>query len=156
MSTIYGLNSVAKYGACFEERFWPYVIPMYQTQLSAVASANAVNHRNISYSYVPNDLLSIKQTLFSGYPLIIGINVYDSMYTTETMTSGDIPMPGPGERMLGGHSFVLMGFDDTTQRFLVMNSWGTKYGKNGWFSIPYQYVLGSGLSRGFYCISGYV
>jgi hypothetical protein len=38
------------------------------------------------------------------------------------------------------------GYDDTVQRFTVRNSWGVNWGQNGYFSMPYEYLLNSNLS----------
>lgn len=35
------------------------------------------------------------------------------------------------------HAIVLVGFNDTTQRWIIRNSWGTRWGDNGYGYIPY-------------------
>ena len=37
----------------------------------------------------------------------------------------------------GRHAMCIVGFDDTKNAFLVMNSWGTGWGKNGYFWLDY-------------------
>jgi C1A family cysteine protease len=61
-------------------------------------------------------------------------------------------MPGKTERSLGGHAVTLVGFNDETKQFIVRNSWGTAWGQNGYFTLPYAYVLNSGLASDFWCI----
>ena len=41
---------------------------------------------------------------------------------------------------MGGHSIVIVGFDDSTGRFMYRNSWGTAYGQNGYGFIAYTDV----------------
>jgi C1A family cysteine protease len=33
-------------------------------------------------------------------------------------------MPAPGEKVIGGHAVMGVGFDDGNQWFIVRNSWG--------------------------------
>ena len=33
--------------------------------------------------------------------------------------TGDVPLPARGEKLLGGHAVLAVGYDDATQRFLV-------------------------------------
>jgi hypothetical protein len=39
-------------------------------------------------------------------------------------------------RSLGGHAFALVGYNDVG--FLVQNSWGTRWGKGGFATLPYE------------------
>ena len=57
------------------------------------------------------------------------------------------------ERQLGGHCVGLYGYDDSTETFLMMNSWGKQAGQEGWFKIPYSYVLDPNLSSDFWTIT---
>jgi len=50
--------------------------------------------------------------------------VYQSFESDAVAKSGDVPMPGPSEKIMGGHAVVAVGYDDSTQRFIVRNSWG--------------------------------
>ena len=45
-------------------------------------------------------------------------------------------MPTPGEKLLGGHAVLAVGYDEAEQRFIVRNSWGTGWGKKGYFTCP--------------------
>lgn len=65
--------------------------------------------------------------------------------------TGMVPMPALHEKALGGHAVLLVGYDDAAQRFLVMNSWGTSWGMQGFFTIPYAYVT-SRLASDFWAI----
>ena len=43
--------------------------------------------------------------------------------------------PLPGEENLGGHALCVIGYDDQAKRFEIINSWGTGWGNNGFFTI---------------------
>jgi C1A family cysteine protease len=49
-------------------------------------------------------------------------------------------MPIKDERMLGGHVVLAVGFNQKEKRFLVRNSWGKNWGKEGYFTMPYDYL----------------
>ncbi len=40
--------------------------------------------------------------------------------------------------LVGGHSVLVIGFDDVNQCFIVKNSWGTNWGEAGYFRIAYS------------------
>jgi C1A family cysteine protease len=53
---------------------------------------------------------------------------------------------------LGGHAVLVVGYDDSTSRFIVRNSWGDQWAKSGYFEMPYEYLLNSDLSDDFWRI----
>jgi C1A family cysteine protease len=61
-------------------------------------------------------------------------------------------MPGKGEQLLGGHAVLAVGYDDTTQHFIVRNSWGADWGDQGYFTIPYAYLADRNLSDDFWTV----
>jgi C1A family cysteine protease len=61
-------------------------------------------------------------------------------------------MPGTKEKLLGGHAVIAVGYNDTTQRFIVRNSWGSKWGNKGYFTMPYAYLTDSNLADDFWTI----
>jgi len=47
-----------------------------------------------------------------------------------------------GNDQMGGHAFLIAGYDDVG--FLVQNSWGTTWGRNGYATLPYDDWLDNG------------
>ena len=47
---------------------------------------------------------------------------------------------------------LAVGYQDAQQRFIVMNSWGTKWGDDGFFTIPYAYLTDDNLSADFWTV----
>ncbi len=45
--------------------------------------------------------------------------------------------PVPGNTQCGYHAMICVGYDDDSGGFLVLNSWGTNWGKRGYCWIPY-------------------
>jgi len=50
------------------------------------------------------------------------------------------------------HAVLVVGYDESQQRFLVRNSWGKQWGMGGYFTMPYAYLLDSNLSDDFWTI----
>jgi C1A family cysteine protease len=61
-------------------------------------------------------------------------------------------MPSPNEQLLGGHAVLAVGYDDSQRRFIVRNSWGKDWGMQGYFTIPYAYLLDDNLADDFWTI----
>ena len=102
---------------------------------------------------VTQDLVEIKSAIADGYPVVCGIDVYSSFESEETLKSGIIPVPNPEkESLLGGHCVALYGYNDEKQVFIMMNSWGTDVGQQGWFTIPYSYISNPAFARDFWTV----
>ncbi len=66
--------------------------------------------------------------------------------------TGNAPMPQPGEKTLGGHAVLAVGYDDANQWFIARNSWGTGWGMQGYFTLPYAYLTSRSLSSDFWTV----
>ena len=55
-------------------------------------------------------------------------------------------LPKPSEKQLGGHAVMAVGYDESTKRVLVRNSWGADWGIKGYFTIPYDYISNGNLA----------
>jgi len=75
-----------------------------------------------------------KTALMSAFP------VYQSFMDSAT-TGGIVPMPKPGEKMLGGHSSAINGWKTVNGVKYLKNygSWGEESGDKGIFWIPEEY-----------------
>lgn len=70
--------------------------------------------------------LIAKQAILANGPVIISIPVYDS-------SRNDF---WNGTEKEGYHCIALIGYND--EGFIIRNSWGTSYGKNGYWILPYK------------------
>lgn len=145
-----GIVAVCQYGACGEDK-WSYKDDKIKFKKRPYSDAfiDAQNYMvldDISHSNIPQDLQSLKQTLAQGFPIIFGINVYSSFESPHVNRTGKVPMPMNGENRLGGHAMTLVGYNDIKKIFYFANSWGTEWGKKGFGSIPYDYIMNKKLT----------
>jgi len=87
-----------------------------------------------------NGLIDFKLSLSKGFPVIFGMMVPRSFYSTPS--SGVFSMPKPDEIRLGGHALLAVGYDEEKQHFIVRNSWGEEFGDKGYCYIPYEFFTG--------------
>ena len=135
-----GIKSVSKQGAPSED-LWPYVLTKFKAKLSARAYADAARHPAILYQRVRRDLAHLKGCLAAGFPFVFGMSIYEGFETRAVARSGHAPMPKPTEKMQGGHAALAVGYDSARKWFIVRNSWGAKWGLEGYFTIDRKSVV---------------
>ena len=135
-----GVRSMEKYGICKEMSF-PYIIANFQKAPPPPCYEEALNHKAIQVRQVENEIQEMKQCLASGLPIVCGIQIYSSFESPSVDLMGIADLPKEGDSLLGGHAILVVGYDDATQRFNVRNSWGMFWGDQGYFTIPYEYLL---------------
>jgi C1A family cysteine protease len=151
------------------EEYWPYKIADFEKEPSAFCYAFAQSYQTIKYyrhdppGTAADVLLNrIKTYLAAGHPSMFGFTVYSSLDQADA--TGKLPYPCSGEKILGGHAVMAVGYDDkmkiknsgpcgveTTGALLIRNSWGTGWGDSGYGWLPYEYVL-KGLAEDFWSI----
>ncbi len=158
-----GIKSVASQGDC-PETLWPYdgrpanpdgTFPLdhrARQQPSQDCYSSAVQHRALKYQSVDQNLADMKGCLAAGYPFIFGFTVYESFESEAVAKTGDVPMPGAGESIMGGHAVMAVGYDDEDALFICRNSWGDQWGDAGYFYMRYAYLLDDNLSSDFWTI----
>jgi C1A family cysteine protease len=112
-----------------------------------------LNDKAVEVHNIQNDMNSMKQCLHSGFPFVVAIAIYPAFESIEVTTTGIVPMPTDEEESLGGHAVLVCGYDDLTQQWIVRNSWGESWGENGYFYLPYKYLLDSSLATDLWCIT---
>jgi C1A family cysteine protease len=150
-----GIKTLAQgqQGACYETT-WPYDIGKFTVEPPPQAYAEGEAHEILVYERLDNtQIAQLKDCLASGFPFVFGFTVYASFESQTVAQTGVVPMPGLVDFPVGGHAVVCVGYDDSTQRFLCRNSWGTGWGMQGYFTIPYAYLTNPGLASDFWTIS---
>ncbi len=104
----------------------------------------------------------VKNKLLMDYPIICGIKIFKNINNDEIKKTGIISInennnknnneDNNEDNLLGGHCIILVGFDDNTRYFKFINSWGNKWGDNGFGYLPYEYITNKYLSDEFYIL----
>jgi C1A family cysteine protease len=90
--------------------------------------------------------------LSSGYPFVFGFTVYPSFESDDVARTGIVPLPAANEVTIGGHTVLAVGYDDSTNMFIVRNSWGPLWGVAGYCHMPYADLLDNNLAGDFWTI----
>lgn len=135
------------------EAVWPFDAAKINTTPSAVAYLSGRRHKVLSYQTVIHSENFVKKTLAAGFPIALGLSVFESFETLAAMQTGIIPMPDKSEGFLGGHAVTLVGYDDIKRLFKFRNSWGTSWGNKGYGYLPYDYIFNPGLAMDFWTVN---
>jgi C1A family cysteine protease len=151
------------------ESYWPYKIEAFDEEPQAFCYAFAQSYKTTKYyrldppgQTTDKTMEAVKKSLAAGLPPMFGFTVYSSIPPSGD-GKGEIPFPGPGDSVEGGHAIVAVGYDDKKKvgkdsgALLIRNSWGTGWGDKGYGWLPYSYVL-KGLAVDFWTLvdSGFV
>ena len=146
------IKATNKIGAS-AERLWQYDIRKYRTNPTPLAYSDASKRKVVSYERCA-DFTAVKTALSNNNPVVVGFLVYSSFMTKTVAKTGVMPYPNTrSERVLGGHAVCLVGYDDTKQRFIAKNSWGTGWGDRGYFYMPYDVIKNTSMSADFWVIT---
>lgn len=144
-----GLKVLANLGVPPESK-WGYDIQRFTEKPPQDAYDSAEKHHALRYYSVNQDSTSLRTCLSESYPVTFGFTVYDNFY--DIGSDGVLTLPGPKDSVVGGHCVAIVGYDDSTQLFKCRNSWGSSWGDQGYFYMPYAYILDSNLSDDFWTV----
>jgi C1A family cysteine protease len=131
-----GMKVLKSIGCCPETDF-PYDIHTFTKEPSQQAVYDAKKFTISEYHRV-NSVDMLKASLAEGYPVVIGISVYESFESQKVADTGIVPLPKRGEEFLGGHAVLAVGYKKIkrTKYIIVRNSWGESWGDKGYFYLP--------------------
>jgi C1A family cysteine protease len=139
-----GLKSAKNYGICTEE-LWPHVTENLSVQPHPQCYLDASKRRITEYNILYTNY-EIKEILTGKRPVVVCIEIfYDFLDTSKEYPY--IQLPENYAYSMGYHAVVIMGYDDSTNQFLIKNSYGTGWGDNGYAWIPYDYITYYGCER---------
>lgn len=137
---------------------WPYVISRFDEEPDAFLYSFAANYKATLYARLDlysntawQNLDALRSTLAEGNPVAFGFPVYDSI-NRPINWQGEVPYPQPGDKQVGGHAVLAVGYDDKIKiagsklddskgAIIFQNSWGEEWGDDGFGYLPYDYFL---------------
>lgn len=139
------LRYLQKKGTCLSSTF-PNNSPCDQRP-SAIAQAEAaafrINDFEALFAETADSALKIRQlrsVLVDFQPIVVGMEITSSFYSVPKGQRHWTPAV-KNEPTIGGHALVLIGFDQASQTFELMNSWGTDWADGGFVRIGYSDFL---------------
>jgi hypothetical protein len=142
VSLIDAANYLMQYGVpdegCFPDPHRAFDYPYY--------SLPGWENRTVKISewgWVDSNITTMKHALIDHGPLIICIHFWIDFF----FTPGKIYKHHNGQPV-GGHVVTIVGYDDNESCWIVKNSWGTKWGQQGWFKMAYDADMISGWYSG--------
>lgn len=145
------IKSVANFGITSEIN-WPFSSPV-PLKPAVAAYADAEKYQALQYQAVPQSLDQMRACLANKNPFVIGVGVYASFMSQAVAKTGEVPLPGAGEALIGGHAVTVIGYDNSKQKFLLRNSWGKGWGNKGNFTLPYAYLTDPKLASDIWTIT---
>lgn len=139
-----GIEALHKQGVCHETT-WPYDYTKVNVRPSKEAYEEAKLNRGMvkAYGSIKTDgnfIQNIKKSLLANIPVLISLQIFPAFYSFEVRRTGMVPMPTPGQKQIGGHELLIVGYDDEKRVFKCQNSWGPRWGDGGFCYFPYNYI----------------
>jgi len=145
-----GVKMLHQVGVCSED-LCPYDISQFAAEPSHSAFLDAAKRKISSYQRI-NGLAAMRACLAAGFPFAFGFTVFSMFEGDAVARTGKLNLPKSGEKNLGGHAVLAVGYNDASKRVLVRNSWGISWGIRGYFTIPYDYIDNPDLADDFWTI----
>lgn len=125
------LASVLAYGVC-PEPMWPYQEAMVYTAPTQGCYSAAERFRGVEFAELSHGE-PVRNALASGLPVVFGMGVPRSFMSLNRETwIMRAPQDGQWEPSEGGHAMLLVGYDETEHLYLIRNSWGAGWGRDGY------------------------
>lgn len=144
------IKAFVRHGAC-PERLWPFLKEAITKRPTHPCYRDA-DVRPVSYHRIPQKINDLRAALAQGHAFIFGIQAYGQPFT-EAAKSCTLRLPRKSDTLVGGHALIAVGYDSTKNRFLVRNSLGRTYARDGFFWIPDAYFADADLTYDFWTIA---
>lgn len=130
-----------------KEELWPYDIAKFAETPPSAYLDSRDEHKVPGYKHPDPTESVFKSVLSNNQTIAFGFTVYEAFESEQVAETGIVPLPKRGEKILGGHEVLAVGYlSAQPEHALVRNSWGTEWGLEGYFLMPWTYLLGASYS----------
>lgn len=119
------------------ETLWPYRESKFKIRPPQAAYKDGLKHQAIT-AYKAETVEDVQRALSLDLPVVFGVPVYNAIMNL-SYNSYTLPMPAAGERSVGGHCMVVVGYRKADSMLIVRNSWGSSWGRVGHMLMPFAY-----------------
>jgi C1A family cysteine protease len=144
------IKAFARQGACAEAQ-WPFR-KRDITKRPVHACYRDANRLAVSYRRIAQEINDLRAALAQGHAFIFGIQAYAQPFT-EAAKTARLGLPRKSDTLIGGHALIAVGYDSTKKSFLVRNSLGRTYARDGFFWIPDAYFTDADLTYDFWTVA---
>lgn len=144
-----GYKTIARFGAC-PESMWPYDERLFRRKPAPACYRAGLRHVAIEYYRIRRTLAQLRRCLAERFPFVFGVAVHQSFLSSRVRATGTIPMPARGDRYLGGHAVLAVGYLHARRVLIFRNSWGARWGDRGYGYLPYAYLMSDALAWDFW------
>ncbi len=137
-----GIKVLERLGVCNEE-LYPYNPFFFRDRPTIESYENAMTNKykqSIQYRRIKPIIEEIMKSISIKLPVIMGFTLYDSFEHPDVARTGIMPIPKSGEKIIGHHAVLIVGYDIPRKYVLCRSSWGINFGQGGHFWIPFQLI----------------
>ena len=149
-----GFKAARNFGV-IPEKDWPYTDnqhdPHFKTDPRTSPKWDA-DHWVLGdkYKSVRRSVLDFKRVFSNKQTIAFGFTVPKSFESREMARTGIMADPDPDDLTRDGHEVLAVGYlKDQPHYCLIRNSWGTGWGMDGYFLMPWLWLLDTGLTSDF-------
>jgi C1A family cysteine protease len=139
-----------------DESEWPYEIDRFTVDPPDKIDRHAYKRRAVAYRRVLPGRGRLRAAIAKGFPVMFGFSVPESFESADMASGRDtlLRLPEPGEQIMGGHAVTVVGYDftKTPRRCIIANSWGTGWGRDGYYEMESDWFDHSELASDFWVI----
>lgn len=114
---------------------WQGSWPPDDTGSDGLSIAKVLKSRGLISGYLHTFTFEDMQAALQTSPVLLGINWYNRFFSPDAQ---GVISTGSGDYVAGGHEIIVDEIDMENQRFGATNSWGSGWGVNGRFYIPFD------------------
>ena len=126
------MNVIEHNGLC-DETLWPYSSGRVKSNPPKRCVNNRIVHTDLKPFRIPSNAQCIAYAVRNENPVIIGVLLTPSFSESDKT----VPMTEP---IIAKHAMVVVGVTENDERFVLRNSWSTKWKSNGHITVSRFFI----------------